>query len=244
MFAPVSRPNRQARPEPNFSSFFLPEQLRETDITAHAIVRYVERLQPGIPGADEIARTASRLEKARSRTPGQRQELGRCHAWLHEHVRSSIEELIVIEGFWATGRPHWCRSRTHSDGHLQVGGLCYFPMALDNGRAVLTTCETTRDVTWDTALQRGYTLIPKPLFYSRRKLWPRPFSKVLRRAWRSRRERGGLITALAAEKAKASEDLRLARERQNDEIQQAQEQWRTQRDRAFRTFRERHPQSA
>jgi hypothetical protein len=160
---------------------------------------------------------------------------------MSRHVEPNVLELIRYEGFWATERPHWSLSRTPSDGYLQVGRMCLFPAAIHNGEIVLTTCTNGRDITWDIALDRGYTLMPKP-FTARRPVPVRPpgWPALVARGWRSRYQHRGLLLALRYERAEAIQ----ATERQNTERQAAHQaaadEWGAQRNAAHDAFRERH----
>jgi hypothetical protein len=49
-------------PEPNFARLPTPQDLDALVISAHALRRFVQRLQPGIPGADQVAEAMARLE--------------------------------------------------------------------------------------------------------------------------------------------------------------------------------------
>jgi hypothetical protein len=107
--------------------------------------------------------------------------------------------------------------------------------------AVLTTCETARGVNWDIALQRGYTLVPKPpAVVKARLLLPPPFGAIAGKAWRSRRERHGLIAAFFAERAEALDAVRRENERREADVTLARERWVAQSQHAMRAFRERH----
>jgi hypothetical protein len=50
----MNRP-RNPRPEPNFASRVTDRDLATHVVSAHAVRRFVERLQPDIPGADRVA---------------------------------------------------------------------------------------------------------------------------------------------------------------------------------------------
>jgi hypothetical protein len=53
---------------------------------------------------------------------------------------------------------------------------------------VLTTCTNGRGTTWDTALARGYTLMPKPYISPTPELLrPPPLATIALQAWRSLR---------------------------------------------------------
>jgi hypothetical protein len=118
--------------------------------------------------------------------------------------------------------------------------LCYFPVTIDNGWGVLTTCETARAVNWNVALQRGYTLAPKPLVVTSTPVRPVPFGAIVGRAWRSRRQHRGFVAAVFAERASALDEVRRETERREAEADQAREDWIARRDHAYWAFRERH----
>jgi hypothetical protein len=240
--APKPRPR-----ESNFGGLVIKQHLDEIKVTGHALVRCVQRLQPGIPDADQIAREAASLEeKGRYLTDTQQRRLGQLHARLHEHVEPHVRLLIALEGFWATMRPGWCRSRTHADGHLQVGALCYFPVTVRDGWAILMTCEVARDrarrdITWDIALARSYTLVPKP-YISRAPmlLAPPSLGTVARLAWSARHEHEGLLRAFRATRTAANSDTRHENERRKAVVQEAYGQWLARCEVAARSFRARH----
>jgi hypothetical protein len=217
--------------------------------TGHALVRCIERLQPGIPGADEIAWEAARLEQAGRRrrlTGPEAYRLRAGHAWLHEHVGPHIKELILLEGFWATRRPGWCPSPTPADGHLQVGELCYFPVAIGDEWAKLTTCEVAkdragRDIDWDTALDRGYTLVPKPYVVRAPVLLSAPpLVTVVRWAWSWRGEHHGFLRAFRATRTAARDYTQQENERRKAAVQAAYAHWYSQCEVAMQAFRARH----
>jgi hypothetical protein len=160
-----------------------------------------------------------------------------------KHAEPVVLELIRCEGFWATDRPRWSLSRTPSDGYLQVGRICLFPAIIDHNEIVLPTCTSRRDTTWDTALTRGLTLMPKPF----NELEPDELRQVgslviLRQAWRARREHSGLVAAFRAERAEAKEQAKQESERATADHQAATDAYHAQRENAQRTFRERHRQ--
>jgi hypothetical protein len=126
---------RNTRPEPNFARLITADDLAHIEITAHALQRFVTRLQPGIPGAARVAQTMGRLEEIPSGTRSQRQQnqLREHRDWLRAHIEPHVRDLLACEGFWATERPRWSRSRTPTNAHLQVGGLCYWPAAQNPG---------------------------------------------------------------------------------------------------------------
>jgi hypothetical protein len=233
----------QAQPEPNFARLVTEQDLRAIVISAHALRRFVERLQPDIPGADRVAKPMARLEDLGSghRSGPEQGQLNRYRDWMVRHVEPHVRDLIRCEGFWATERPRWARSRTPSNGWLQVGGMCLFPAATHGTEVVLTTCENGRDITWDIALERRYTLIPKPYTDHAPQLLQSPsWATIAIRAWRSRREHSGLLAAFPAERSSAIEHTRRENERRQADTDTSRRQWQEQRDRAARIFRERH----
>jgi hypothetical protein len=239
----MTRARGQARPEPNFARLVTEQDLHALVISAHALRRFVERLQPDIPGADRVAKPMARLEDLGSghRSGPQQGQLNRYRDWMAQHVEPHVRDLIRCEGFWATERPRWARSRTQSHGWLQVGGMCLFPFAIHGTEVVLTTCENGRDITWDVALARRYTLMPKPYTGHMPPLlrvpsWP----TITTRAWRSRREHSGLLAAFRAERSSAIEQTRRENERRQADVDSSRRQWKEQRDRAALLFRERH----
>ena len=243
----VMRVPRQRPPESNFGRLVIKQHLDEIKITGHALVRCVQRLRPGVPDADQIAWEAASLEeKGRYLNNMQQQRLRRCHAWLHEHLEPHVRLLIAVEGFWATTRPGWCLSRTPSDGHLQVGGLCYFPVTIRDGWAILTTCEVAkdrarRDITWDTALARSYTLVPKPYFPQAPVLLAPPsLGTLVRLAWSARHEHDGYLRAFRATRTAANNDIHSENERRKAVAQDAYEHWHARCQMAARSFRARH----
>ena len=181
------------------------------------------------------------LEGIAYRYGSQQVRLNYLRGWMAQHVEPHLRDCIRYEGFWATRRPQWSRSRTPSDGYLQVGGLCGFPVVIDDREAVLTTCVNGRGITWDIALERGYTRIPKPFTEPLSTLQGRPSSITLAsRAWRSRRSYPGLVAAFQAERAAALDAIQRENDRRIARAQAAASEWRSQRDAAIRAFRERH----
>lgn len=236
---------KSQRPEPNFARLITEADLDAIEISAHALQRFVDRVQPGIPGAARAAETMGRLEEIPSSTRSQRErnQLREHRDWLRAHVEPHVRDLLVCEGFWATERPRWSQSRTPSDAHLQIGGLCYWPAARDPGQpgVTLTTCTNGRDITWDIALERGYTLIPKP--YTQRvpaRVKAPGWLELISRAWQSRHEHSGLLRALRKERAVAKEHSRQENEQAAADHQAAKDTHHTQWDNAQRTFRVRH----
>ncbi len=239
----MTRARRQAAPEPNFARLLTEQDLRAIVISAHALRRFVERLQPDIPGAERVAKPMARLEDLGSgnRSGPQQGQLNRYRDWMTNHVEPHVRDLIRCEGFWATERPRWARSRTPSNGWLQVGGMCLFPVAKHGGEVVLTTCENGKDITWDIALERRYTLMPKPYTgYMPPLLRAPPWSTIAIRAWSSRGQHPGLLAAFRAERSSAIEHTRRENERRQADADISRRQWQEQRDRAALLFRERH----
>ena len=119
--------------------------------------------------------------------------------------------------------------------------MCLFPAVNDGREVVLTTCTNGRDTTWEIALVRGYTLMPKPYIGRGPELLRRPsLAEIAGRAWRSRARHKGLLAAFGAERAAAVEETRRENERRQADGERARRRWQEQRDRAARTFRERH----
>jgi hypothetical protein len=234
---------RSPAPEPNFAHPATEQDLATLVISAHALRRFVERLQPDIPGADQVAEAMAPLEDLGSgNRPGPEQgRLNRYRDWMARHVEPHVRDAIRCEGFWTTERPRWSRSDTKSAGYLQIGRMCGFPVADNNGIRTMTTCTNGRDITWDIALQRGYTLMPKPYTdYAPQLLRAPPWTAIAARAWRSRAHHKGLLQAFRTERLTAIEDTGRENERRRADHESATRQWHQQRDRAARTFRERH----
>jgi hypothetical protein len=219
--------------------------LDNIEISAHALQRFVSRLQPGIPGAARVAQSAGKLEAIppQARSQRERNQLRQHRDWLRAHVEPLVCDLLRCEGFWANQRPRWSQSRTQSNAHLQIGGLCYWPAARDPGQpgVTLTTCTNGADITWDMALERGYTLIPKPPTQRVPARIKAPgYLNLIGRAWRSRHQHSRLRRALASERSKAVEHA----QRQNDlaaaDLQAAKDAYRAQWELARRTLRERN----
>ena len=151
---------RDRGPEPNFKALVTHEHIPRIVVTGHALQCFVQRLEPSLPGADHVAKPMPRLEDLGSghRSRPEQGQLNRYREWMAEHVQPHLLQSIRCEGFRATERPRWYRSSTPADGWLQVGGLCLFPIAIDDERVFLTTCEcgtaNDSDVTWDIALTR------------------------------------------------------------------------------------------
>jgi hypothetical protein len=238
--APAARP---PRPEPNFARLLTDQDLAALVISAHALRRFVERLQPGIPGADQVAEAMARLEDIGSgnRTGPEQGQLNRYRDWMTAHIEPHVLDLIRCEGFWATDRPRWSQSRTRSDGLLQVGRMCLFPSVIDGHQIILTTCTNGTSITWDTALTRGYTMVPKPyLEQTPQLLRAPPWTSIVRRAWRSRQQHPGLLAAFRTERSVAIEEVRQENERRYSDLQAAMDRYAAEWQHAHRTFRERH----
>ncbi len=239
----MTRAQGQARPEPNFARLITEQDLRTLVISAHALRRFVQRLQPDIPDADHVAHAMARLEDLGSgnRSGTQQAQLNQYRDWMANHVEPHVRDLIRSEGFWTTERPRWSRSDTPSDGYLQIGRMCGFPAVIHSHEIVLTTCTNGRDTTWEDALTRGYTLMPKPFIYRAPQLLRSPsWATIAIVAWRSRSQHTGLLAAFRAERARAVEDTQRENERRRADTENAQRQWQEQRDRAARAFRDRH----
>ena len=233
----------RGRPEPNFARLVTEDDLRRMVVSAHALRRFVQRLQPEIPGADQVAEAMAGLEDLGSgrRSGPEQGQLNRYRDWMAKHVEPVVLDLIRCEGFWATDRPRWSLSRTHSDGYLQVGRMCLFPAVIHDHEIVLTTCTNGRDTTWDTALARGYTLMPKPYTAPMPELLrPPSWATVALRAWRTRHHHDGLIAAFHAERSRALAETQRENKRRQVDTDSAQRQWQEQRDRAREAFRMRH----
>jgi hypothetical protein len=240
-------PRPRTSPEPNFARLPTAQDLNALVISAHALRRFVQRLQPDIPGADQVAESMARLEDIGSgnRSGPEQGRLNRYRDWMTKHVEPHVLDLIRCEGFWANDRPRWSLSRTHSDGLLQVGRMCLFPSVVDGHQIILTTCTNGTSITWDTALTRGYTLTPKPYIdYAPQLLRAPSWPTIAARAWRARAQHKGLLTAFRAERSAAIADTRRENERRQADTEAFQRRWEDQRDRAARAFRERHRYSA
>lgn len=236
-------PRNLTTPNPNFARLVTEHDLNTIVISAHALRRFVQRLQPDIPGADQVAEPMARLEDIGSgrRTGPEQAQLNRYRDWMASHVEPNVRDLIRCEGFWTTERPLWSRSDKPSAGYLQIGRMCGFPAAMNDGQIVLTTCTNGKDITWDIALERRYTLMPKPYIgYAPQLVRAPSWTRIAARAWRARAQHKGLLAAFRAERSTAIEQIRLENERRQAATDAAQRQWREQRDRAARTFRERH----
>ena len=232
-----------AGPEPNFARLVTEHDLQALVISAHALRRFVERLQPDIPGADQGAEPMARLEDIGSgrRTGPEQAQLNRYRDWMASHVEPNVLDLIRCEGFWTTERPRWSRSDKPSAGYLQIGRMCGFPAAMNDGQIVLTTCTNGKDITWDIALERRYTLMPKPYIgYAPQLVRAPSWTRIAARAWRARAQHKGLLAAFRAERSTAIEQIRLENERRQADTQAFQRRWQEQRDHAARAFRERH----
>jgi hypothetical protein len=230
-------------PEPNFARLATELDLQQITVSAHALRRFVERLQPDIPGADQVAQAMARLEDLGSgnRSGPEQAQLNRYRDWMARHVEPHVLDLIHCEGFWATDRPRWSLSRTSSDGLLQVGRMCLFPAVIHGAEIVLTTCTNGRDTTWDIALERGYTLMPKPYIDSvPQRLGSPSWTTIAARAWRARSQHKGLLAAFRAERTSAIEQIRSETERSAADRQAAKDAYLTQCEHARRAFRDRH----
>jgi hypothetical protein len=234
---------RAARPEPNFGRLVSERDLQRIVVSAHALRRFVQRLAPDIPDAERIAAAMADLEGLGSgrRSGVEQGQLNSYRDWMAKQVEPVVLDLIRCEGFWATDRPRWSLSRTPSDGYLQVGRMCLFPAVIHSHEIVLTTCTNGHGITWDTALARGYTLMPKPYTTLMPELLRAPsWITIAIRAWRSRQRHPGLPAALRAARTMALEATRQENERRQADTNSAQRQWRQQHDRAREAFRRRH----
>lgn len=236
-------PSRRTKPEPNFARLVTEEDLGRIVVSAHALRRFVERLQPGIPGADQVAEAMVKLEDLAGRRSGPEQgQLNLYRDWMAKHVEPIVLDLIRCEGFWTIDRPRWSGSRTPSDGYLQIGGMCGFPATRHGNTVVLTTCTNGKDTTWDMALDRRYTLMPKPYAsLTPELLRPPSWATIALRAWRARHEHGGVIAAFRTERSRALDETQCENERRQADTQAAAGQWRTHREQAIQAFRARHP---
>ncbi len=230
-------------PEPNFARLVTEQDLARLTVSAHALRRFVERLQPDIPGAGQVAESMARLEDIGSgrRSGPQQGQLNHYRDWMSKHVEPHVLDLIRCEGFWATDRPRWSLSRTRSDGLLQIGRMCLFPSVVDGHQIILTTCTNGTSITWDTALTRGYTLMPKPYIdYAPQLVRAPSWPTIAIHAWRARAQHKGLLTAFRTERTTAIEHTRRENERRRAEAETSQRRWQEQRADAARTLRERH----
>ncbi|MFI4977425.1 MAG: hypothetical protein ACHQC8_01915 [Solirubrobacterales bacterium] len=196
-----------------------------------------------IPGADQVADAMARLEDLGSgrRSGPEQGQLNRYRDWMTKHVQPVVLDLVRCEGFWATDRPRWSLSRTPSDGYLQVGRMCLFPALIHSHEIALTTCTNGRDTTWDTALARGYTFMPKPYATpTPEPLRPPSWATIALRAWRARQQHPQLLVAFRAERSGAIENTRRENERRQADADTLRRQWQEQRDRARGAFRMRH----
>jgi hypothetical protein len=230
-------------PNPNFAHLVTEQDLHALTISAHALRRFVQRLQPDIPGADQVAEPMARLEDLGSgnRSGPEQAQLNRYRDWMSIHVEPHVRDLIRCEGFWTTERPRWSRSTTRSAGYLQVGRMCGFPAAGHDHELALTTCTNGRDITWDIALERGYTLVPKPYTdQTPQLLRPPSWPTIVARAWRSRAQHKGLLRAFRTERTRANEQTQRQNEQATAAYQAAKDAYHAQWQHAQRTFRERH----
>ena len=234
---------RNQPPKPNFPHLLTDQDLATLVISAHALRRFVERLQPDIPGAGQVAESMARLEDIGSgnRSGPEQGQLNRYRDWMGKHVEPHVRDVIRCEGFWTTERPRWSRSDTRSTGYLQVGRMCGFPAAMHDDQFVLTTCTNGRDITWDIALGRGYTLVPKPHIEHAPQLLRAPaWTTIAARAWRARSRHKGLLTAFRAERSRAIEHTRHANQRAVADQQAAKDAYHAQWEHAQQAFRDRH----
>jgi hypothetical protein len=230
-------------PEPNFAHPVTDQDLATLAISAHALRRFVQRLQPGIPGADQVAEAMAPLEDLGSgnRSGPEQGRLNRYRDWMARHVEPHVRDVIRCEGFWTSERPRWSRSDTKSAGYLQIGRMCGFPAADNDGIRTLTTCTNGRDITWDIALERRYTLIPKPYIdHPPQLLRPPSWTTIAARAWRSRAWHKGLLAAFRADRAEAIEHAQRQNEQATAKHQAAQDAYQAQWHNAQRAFRDRH----
>ncbi len=167
--------------------------------------------------------------------------LNRYRDWMARHVDPHVRDVIRCEGFWTTERPRWSRSDTQSAGYLQIGRMCGFPAAGYDHELTLTTCTNGRDITWDTALTRGYTLMPKPYTgHIPPLVQSPPWTTLALRAWRSRSNHKGLLAAFRAERTNAIDHTRRENKRAAANRQAAKDGYAAQWEHAQRAFRERH----
>lgn len=95
---------------------------------------------------------------------------------------------------------------------MDSGSTAQVASAMHGHELVLTTCTNGRDTTWDIALARGYTFMPKPYATPTPELLrPPSWATITLRAWRARRQHGGLIAtfrgrALRSHRADATRD--------------------------------------
>jgi hypothetical protein len=76
---------RHAHPEPNYDRPVTNDDLARIAVSAHALRRFAQRLQPGIAGADHVAESMARLEDLGS---GNRKghERGRLNRYRHQQA--------------------------------------------------------------------------------------------------------------------------------------------------------------
>jgi len=234
---------RNQPPNPNFHRLLTDQDLATLVISAHALRRFVERLQPDIPGAGQVAESMARLEDIGSgnRSGPEQGRLNRYRDWMGKHVEPHVRDVIRCEGFWTTERPRWSRSDTKSAGYLQIGRMCGFPVADNDGIRTLTTCTNGKDITWDIALQRGYTLMPKPYTgYVPPLRRPPRWTTIARRAWRSRSHHKGFLSAFRTERTRAIDEIQRQNEQAAATYQAAKDAYQTQWRHAQQAFRDRH----
>lgn len=105
----------------------------------------------------------------------------------------------------------------------------------------LTTCTNGRDVTWDTALARGYTQIPKPhTNHPPAPLRAPGWRELIGLAWRTRHEHHGLLAALRQTRTEAILITQQQNAQRQAALDAATDEWHTQRQRAREAFRDRH----
>jgi hypothetical protein len=231
-------------PNPNFARLVTDQDLATIVVSAHALRRFVQRLQPDIPGADQVAEAMAALEDLGSgnRSAPEQVQLNRYRDWMTKHVQPHVLDVIRCEGFWATQRPRWSSSRTHSDGLLQVARMCLFPSVVDGHQIILTTCTHGTGITWDIALERGYTLMPKPYTGATPPLLQPPsWTTIAVRAWRSRSQHPGLLRAFRAEHSTAVHDTQRKNQQAAAEFRAARDAYHAQQQHAQSTFSKRHP---
>jgi hypothetical protein len=179
----------KTRIAPNFGSRVTECDLAHIAVSAHALRRFVERLQPGIPGGAEVAAAMACLEQPVpvNRSASQQALLNHYRDWMARQVQPYIMQLIRAEGYWATARPPWSRSSTPADGLLQIASMCLFPAARHGQKIVLATCTNGRGMTWEVAFRCGYVGVPRPFGGPRasKRRPSRPWATLER--WRARR---------------------------------------------------------
>jgi len=88
------------RPEPNFARLVTEDGLSHIVVSAHALRRFIERVQPDIPGADRVAQAMARLEDIGSgrRSGPEQGQLNRYRDWMAKHAEPVVLDLIRCEG--------------------------------------------------------------------------------------------------------------------------------------------------